>query len=267
VIGDLEGLLAFAAAELRASAGGRRTRKQVKKAAPRLVAIDELGYLPLDEVAELLGLTQDDVDGVLAALVARGEVTDRDLALGHIEQLRLKLREIEANRDHSLLSALVGFIVKLFLLVTIATAAAPLGALAVGDPVLAEVMLCKVIQAGIIALVAIALQQAVDGVQDRHAEHAPYAVAQRAREDLLTELTLAKNLTKTPAYEGEHVVLRFRLHIRCATARVSAIPLDWPGKPQYWQLLDQIAQALAHDAPKTLVLIRRKLEATQAPAG
>jgi hypothetical protein len=262
VIGDLDVLLASAAAELRALAGGRRTRKQVKKAVPQLVAIDELGYLPLTDVAELLDLSQTDVDGVLASLAARGELSsaDRTLALQQIEQLRTKLQEIEVTRDHSLLSGLLGFIAKIALLVTIAVASTPLGALAVGDSVLAEA-----IKTGIIALVAIALQQVVDGARDWHAEHEPHAVAQRAREDLLTELTLAKNLTKTPAYEGEHVVLRFRLQIRCASARVSSLPLDWPDKDQYWLLLDQIALALDHDSPKSLILIRRKLEATPVP--
>ncbi len=244
VIGDLEVLLSSAASVVRASDGGRRTRKQVKKAAPRLAAMDDL---PLVDVAELLGLKSSDVDDVLASLVV-----DRDLVLGYLEQLRLKLPELEVSRDHSMLSGLVGFVVKVFLLIAV-----PLGS---GDPVLAEA-----IRTGILALVASALRLSVETVRDWFPEREPVAAAERAREDLLAELTLAKNLTKTPAYEGEHVVLRFRLHVRCAAARVSSIPLDWPDKLQYWQLLDQIALALDHDAPKTLVLIRRKLETTPIP--
>jgi hypothetical protein len=213
-------------------------------------------------VADLLELSRDDVDGVLASLAARGELSsaDRNEALARIQQLRTKLQEIEVNRDHSLLGGLIGFIVKIALLVTMAVASTPLGALAVGDSVLAEAL-----KTGIIALVAIALQQVVDGAREWRAANDPYAVAKRAREDLLAELTLAKNLTKSPAYEGEHVVLRFRLQVRCATARVSSIPLDWPDKDQYLLMLDQIAGALDNGTPRTLILIRRKLEATPVP--
>ncbi|TDU88212.1 hypothetical protein EV138_1754 [Kribbella voronezhensis] len=262
VIGDLDALLASAAAELRASGGGRRTKKQVKKAVPRLVAIDELGYLPLTDVADLLELSRADVDDVLASLAARGELSsaDRDQALAQLANLRTKLQEIEVSRDHSLLTDLIAFIVKIALLVSIAVASTPLGALAVGDSVLAEA-----VKTGIIALVALALQQVVDGARERRAADDPYAVARRAREELLEELTLARNLTKTPAYEGEHVILRFRLQVRCASARVSSLPLEWPDKEQYWLILDQIALALDHDSPKSLILIRRKLEATPVP--
>ncbi|MEU0092326.1 hypothetical protein [Kribbella sp. NPDC006257] len=241
VISDLEMLLSSAASVVRASDGGRRTRKQVKKAAPRLAALDDL---PLPDVAEFLGLKRSEVDGVLTSLVV-----DRDQVLVHLEQLKLKVRELKTSRDHSMLSGLVGFVVKVFLLIAI-----PLDT---EDPVLAET-----IRTAILALVAIALRQAVETVRDWFAEREPLAVAERAREDLLAELTLAKSLTKAPAHEGEHTVLRFRLHVRCAAARITSIPLDWPEKPQYWQLLDQIALALDHDAPKTLVLIRRKLEST-----
>jgi hypothetical protein len=262
VIGDLDALLTSAAAELRASAGGRRTRKQVKKAVPQLVAIDELGYLPLTDVADLLELSRDDVDGVLASLAARGELSsaERDRALAQLENLRTKLQEIEVSRDHALLGDLIAFIVKIALLVSVAVVSTPLGALAVGDSVLAEA-----VKTGIIALVALALQQIVDGARERHAAHDPYAVAKRAHEDLLDELTLARNLTKSPAYQGEHVVLRFRLQVRCASARVASLPLDWPDKDQYWLILDQIALALDHDSPKSLILIRRSLEATPVP--
>lgn len=241
VVTDLEALLSSAASVVRAADGGRRTRKQVKKAAPRLAALDDL---PLPDVADLLDLKRSEVDDVLASLVV-----DRDQVLVHLEQLKLKVRELETSRDHSMLSGLVGFVVKVFLLIAI-----PRGS---GDPVLAEA-----VRTAILALVAIALRQAVETVRDWFAEREPVAAAQRARDDLLAELTLAKNLTKTPAYEGEHTVLRFRLHVRSAAARVTTIPLDRPGRPQYWQLLDQIALALDHDAPKTLVLIRRKLEST-----
>ncbi|QNE21195.1 hypothetical protein F1D05_28905 [Kribbella qitaiheensis] len=262
VIGDLDALLASAAAKLRAPAGSRRTKKQVRKVVPQLVAIDELGYLPLADVAELLHLTRADVDGVLASLAARGELgsADREQALAQIQQVRTKLQEIEVSRDHSQLDGLVGFILKIALLVTIAVASTPLGALAVGDPMVAEA-----IKTGIIALVAVALQQAVDGARAWQETHDQYAVAQQAREELLAELQLAKNLTKDPAYENEHLVLRFRLEIRCASARVSSVPLDWPDKEQYLLVLDQVTSALDNGTPKSLILIRRKLEATPTP--
>ncbi|WP_157979935.1 hypothetical protein [Kribbella monticola] len=244
VIGDLDALLAAAATELRASASGRRTRKQVKKAVPQLIAIDERGYLPLTDVADLLELSRDDVDDVLASLAARGEFS-RDQALAGLASLRTKLQEIETTRDHSLLSELITFVVKIALLSSVAASPTPLD---------------EAVKTGILALVATALQRPVDRTR-----RDPYAEAQRAHENLLDELTLARNLTKTPAYEGEHAILRFRLQVRCASARVSSLPLNWPAKEQYWQTLDQIALALDHDSPKSLILIRRKLEATPVP--
>jgi hypothetical protein len=261
VVGDLDGLLQSAAAHLQETSG-RRSRKQLKKAVPQLVAIDELGYLPLGDVAEFLDLSRTDVAGVLTTLSDNGDVTpaDRRAARDQLGRLRAQLQEVEINRDQSQLDRLIGYVVKIALLVGVAVAATPLGALAVGDSVLSEA-----IKTGVIALVAIALQQGVDITREWQKDHDPYAVAQRMHGALLEELSLARNLSKSPAYAGEHTVIEFRLQLRCATARITSLPLEWEHKQEYWLILDQIALALDHQTPKTLILLHRKLQTIPPP--
>lgn len=261
VVGDLNDLLDTAAAHVRRSGRGR-SRQRVKDAIPGLVAIGGLSALPLDEVADLLDLPRDEADAALATLFKDGGISpaERHGTLRRIEELRAQLRQVELTRDHTLLDRLVGFIAKIALMVAVAVAAAPLGALAVGDPVIDEV-----VKAGVIALVAVALQYAADSVRDRHRRRDPYTVAREAHEALLTELPAAEALEDVPAYDGEHTVIRTRLSIRCSAARMASIPLVWSDKRRYWEILDEIADALDRRSPGTLTHVRRKLRTLYPP--
>jgi hypothetical protein len=68
------------------------------------------GDLPLDEVAELLGIPTDEV----GPTPGRGE---RRTALRTIKELRSQLKELETSHDHSKLTRLVTFVVRLALVV------------------------------------------------------------------------------------------------------------------------------------------------------
>ncbi|TWD82382.1 hypothetical protein FB561_3512 [Kribbella amoyensis] len=260
VVRDLDILLASAAVQLR-SGDHPRSRQRVKKAVPRLVAVSALGHLPFDDVADFLGLQRGVVADVLATLADQGVANqeDRRRALQQVEQLRAQLNEIEISREHSLLDRLLGALTRILALIALAIASAPLGALAVGDPVAAEV-----IKAGVIALVALSLQEASDAVRTWRQEHNPYVLARQAHEVLLTELAASGDLTDAvPAYEGEREVVRFRLELRCTNARLASLPITWPAKHQYWQTLDDLATALADDRP--VDPIRRRLLALIPP--
>lgn len=261
VIGDLDVLLATAETHVR-TAGDRRSRRQLKKVVPELVTLAELDALPFDEVADFLGIPAAEADGLFAELVQRGGFSraDREKVLQQLRQLRKQLHQVEITRDHSLLDRLLGFIIRIALLVGIAVASTPLGALAVGDPVVSEA-----IKTGVIALVALALQQTVDAIRTWQTEQDPYVVARKAHTALLTEILAAEALTKTPAYQGEHAVLRFRLEVRCARARVASLPLEWSEKTQYWLELDHLILALDRGSLTTLPPLHRRLEALTPP--
>ena len=68
------------------------------------------GDLPLDEVAELLGIPTDEV----GPTPGRGE---RRTALRTIKELRSQLKELETSHDHSKLTRLVTFVVRLAVVV------------------------------------------------------------------------------------------------------------------------------------------------------
>lgn len=155
---------------------------------------------------------------------------------------------------------LLTFITKLVLLVAIAVAAAPLGAIAVGDPVIKEF-----IKAAVVALTAVALQYGVDQVRDRRRGNDPYAIAGAAHHELLNELAGSAALDETPSYEGEHSVIRIRLMVRCCAARVAAISLAWDAKPQYWELVDEVEAANLDRSPARLAAVRRKLDILSPP--
>lgn len=261
VIGDLDVLLATAETHVRA-AGDRRSRRRLKKVVPELVTLSELQALPFDEVADFLGIPANEANGLFARLVQQGGISraERGRVLRQLRELREQLHQVEITRDHSLLDRLLGFIIRIALLVGIAVASAPLGALAVGDPVVSEA-----IKTGVIALVALALQQTVDAVRGWQLEQDPHLVAREAHAALLTEIRAAEALKEPPAYPGEHAVLRFRLEVRCARARVASLPLEWDEKTQYWLELDHLIIALDRGSLSAFDPLHRRLQALPPP--
>ncbi|SFB40224.1 hypothetical protein SAMN05216266_11057 [Amycolatopsis marina] len=260
VVGDLDNLLTNAEAQLRLSARGR-SRQTVKEAMPQLVAMSSLAALPLDEVADILDLPSENVDTVVASLVRHGGLSpgERHAALKGVEQLRTQLWQAEAAQDHGLLDRLLRFIVKIAVLVGVAVGAAPVAALAVGEPVIKEV-----VKAGIVALVAMTLQRTADAVRDRRPD--PYVAARAEHAALLEELAAARCLDDQPAYEGEHTVVGIRLAVRCGTARIASITIDWKEKQQYWAVLDEITDAVGQHAPPALARLQRTLRALTPPS-
>jgi hypothetical protein len=254
VVTDLDLMLLQAAKHVRDS-GGKRSRRKFRKAVPQLVTAAELAELPLGEVAEFLGVSAQVVDELLPRLVEVGGIgpDDRAAVLQGIEDLRDQLQQVQIGVDHSLLDRLIGVILRFTLLIGIAIAATPLGALAVGDPVMNEA-----IKTGVIALVALALQQFADLVAAARDRDADQTLAAEAHAALLAELTAAASLADVPAYDGEHAVLRFRLELRCARARVAVLPLTWPEKEQYWLELDQVLRSL-HNAEFTDFDVQRRV--------
>jgi hypothetical protein len=261
VVDELVGLLDRTAVDLRKTAKGG-TRERVRQAVPRVVARAGVAGLPLGEVADLLGLPRDEVDVTLDLLKGQGGLTppQRQQALSAVDALRTRLREAAEVKDHSLVDQLIRLIVRIAALVTLAVAAAPLGALAVADSVVDEV-----VKAGVIALVAVSLQSVAEVVQARREEHKPTRLAREAHEALLSELPVAESLNHDPAYRGEHAVVRLSLLVRCCAARVAMISLDWDDSPLYWQLLDDIEIAVNHPHPNTFAGLHRKLGALAPP--
>jgi len=255
VVGDLNQLLDSAATHLRQSGRGR-SRQQVKDAVPQLAAISGLAALPLGDVAALLGLPRGEADNVLAVLAKEGGISPakRHYALEQIEQLRGQLRQVELTKNHSLLDRLIGFIVKIGLLAAIAVAAVPIGAVAVGESIVKEV-----VKAGITALIALALQQTAEGVRDHHRERDPETLTDKAHAALIDDLSAAQTLWKEPAYNGEHTVIQVRLAIRCCTMRAVSISLTWKDKQQYWRLLEEIPATLTRSSSDALLALQRKL--------
>lgn len=258
VVRDLDVLLELTAQHLRQT-DDQRTRQLVRDAVPQLAAMSTLAELPLAEAAEFLDLPDDAVRGVVDLLARDGGLTapDRQLALAHVEALRAELRTASRTNDHSLLDRLLGAILRIALAVGVAVAAAPLAALAVGESVVKEV-----VKAALTALVAVALDQVVLRLRDR----ARTSSARAAHEALLGELAAAATgLTGEPAYDGEDVVLRTRLLIRCGALRVALVPLAWEDKRRCWELLDNIATHLDEDNPRRLARDLRKLRALTPP--
>ncbi|MET7283331.1 hypothetical protein ABZS29_34210 [Kribbella sp. NPDC005582] len=259
VVADLDAMLVTTANYVR-KVGTRRSRQSFQQAIPELVTVSELRALPFDEVAEILGLPTPVMDDLFDRLVRKGGFvrTDRDLMLREIRALRQQLQRASVTRDHGLLDRLMGFVLRIAQVIGLAAAAAPVGAVVVGEPAVAEA-----IMAGVTALVALAFQQVATYLsqQRAHDKHA----ATKAHADLLAELAKAGRLATPPAYEGEPAVLRFRLEVRCARARIASLPLAWPEKAQYWQELDDLLLALKHNEYETLDLVQRRLEILPPP--
>ncbi|MGH3769618.1 MAG: hypothetical protein ACRDTX_31480 [Pseudonocardiaceae bacterium] len=262
VVGELDELLDSAASYLRQTGRGR-SRQRVQEALPQLVAMSGVAALPLGEVAEFLNLPRVQVEHVLSTLARSGGISpaERHQALQQVEWLRGQLQQVGATKNHSLLDRLLEFIAKFAVLGVIALASAASGAFAVGDSVLKEV-----IKTAVVALVAAALQLAVNHALDQRTKRDPCAVACTAHAALLADLPQAHALWGKPVYEGEHVVIRIRLAIRCCAARIASIPLDWPDKRRYWDLLDAITNALNEDSPAELDSLLRKITALSPPA-
>jgi hypothetical protein len=257
VVRDLDALLDAAAQHLRTQ---NDRSAQIREGLPQVLG--GLTAVPLVEVADLLDLPPTSVETVWTLLAEHGGITraERTATLAGISDLRGRLQQAEMTRDHSLLDRLFGFVVKIAVLVGVAVAAAPLGALAVGESVVKEV-----VKAAVIGLVAVALQQATETVRDWRLARNPYTVAQAAHLALIDELATARGLRQRQAYEGEHTVLRVRLEIRSCVARVAAIPLEWVDKQRYWSILDGITAVLDHGKPDELGPLRRQLIALNPP--
>ncbi|HEX6341972.1 hypothetical protein [Umezawaea sp.] len=262
VVGDLDVLLDGAEEHLRRSGRGR-SRQRVRDAVPRLVAISAISALPFEAVGEFLGLPPDRVSAVVDALAGHGGLTpaQRLRALEQITWLRQRLRQVLATEDQSLLDRLVAFVSRFVLLGAVALASAASGAFAVGESALKEA-----VKTGVVVLVAAALQVGADHVLAGRTGSGKRAAAGEAHAALLAELSTASRLWEPPAYDGEAVVVRTRLAVRACAVRVASIPLEWPDKWFYWDLLDDLAAALEEDAPDGLLVVARRITALSPPA-
>lgn len=261
VVRDLNVLLDSAESYLRQT-GRRRSRQLVREAMPNLVAISAIAALPLTEIGEFLDLPPDRVKSVLASLNRHGGITaaQRHQALQQIRWLRGQLEQVHAAQDHSLLDRLLAFVSKFVLLGTVVLASAASGAFAVGESVIKEV-----IKTAVVALVAATLQMGTDRLLAERTGQSKRDTAQRAHDELLSELSAADALWKQPAYDGEHAVIRTRLAVRMCAVRVASIPLEWPEKWQYWDLLDDLTSSLGEQKPDGFQVQLRRIAALRPP--
>ncbi|MER7113467.1 hypothetical protein ACWGPQ_04160 [Saccharomonospora azurea] len=262
VVQDLDELLNYAATHLH-QAGRGRSRQRVQEAVPQLAAMAGVAALPLGEVAEFLDLPRARVDEVLGTLARYGGITpaERHEALQQVEWLREQLGHVAATKNHSLLDRILAFVSKfaVFAVVTLTSAAA--GAFAVGESALTEV-----VKAGVVALVAAALQLAAVHALDQPGRRDPHTAAREAHTALLADLAEAHVLWEEPAYDAEHAVVRIRLGVRCCAARITSLVLAWQDKQRYWELLDQLTEALAVDSRTEVTVLTRRIAALSPPA-
>lgn len=147
VVADLDVALTTAVLLLR-GVEHAKARERVVEAVPLLVKAE--GYTPLEAAADFLDLDSEDVAEILDALTDQGYAGPTEEAIAEAEDLRERLRQV----DHEQLDAFLSSTLRIVALVSIAGAAAPLGALTEGDPQLAETA-----KAGVVGLAAVALQE------------------------------------------------------------------------------------------------------------
>ncbi len=206
-----------------------------------------------DEVAELLGIPADELNGAIdgTGRPVRRSRADRRTAQRAIKQLRVQLQQIEVTMDHTRLTPLTGFIVRLVL--ALGTTADSQSA---SEPAAGDEHLDTLILPAVGALAAFALERKTAALPDAWREHEPATLAAQTHKDLLESLSEAE-----PANDA---AATFRLLVRSARAWVACFQLDWPAtnKLQYWQALDELSDAIRDDS---LQALRDRLEASAPP--
>ena len=183
--------------------------------------------------------------------------------------LRAKLRLTERTQDHSLLDRLVAIIIKIAQAVAIAVVATAAGTLATGGILFPA----EVVNAGAIALVTIALQNAATAIRTRRSEHNPATATRKVLVGLNSELA---NFISTPrttsAYAYELPVGRIRLLVKAYKVQQALIENRWENKVMCWNVLDDLVWQLSRRSDTNageLEQILRWLRAVQdqAPKG
>lgn len=252
VVRGLDDLLDLVAERIQAGEP-KRSRRPTRKSTQGTAATALLAELPFADVADLLGIPADEIDDILE-LVTRRSRADRRTALRAIKQLRAQLQHIEITKDHSRLSRLFSFIVRLFLVLGTAVGSQSVSELVAGDP-----QLDAMIQTGIGALVAFALERSTAALRDAWHEREPATVAAQAHKGLLTALADA-----APTADIERTVWAFRILVCSARAWVACFQVEWTfaEKLEYWQLLDEIPEAIRTDSVDT---VHQRLQALTPP--
>ena len=233
VVADLDDLLDVVKPQLRLLTGGDQAAVRDGMSAPG--AADALAVLPLRDVADLLGLPRDTAERVLDRLRESGGLggEDRRPVLRALDELRLELRIVADDVDHSLLDRLVRVVVMLSGLVAVAVTAT--SSAADDDPVDDAV-----VRAALAVLAALTLERAADLVREPHETGDPSTQARAAHEALL------RDLPDTDTDTWPRTVTRAAVLIRVCAARIALIPLEWTDKHAYWDLLDRITTATEH---------------------
>ena len=237
VVADLDDLLDMVKAQLRLLTGGDQAAVRDGVSAPG--AADALADLPLRDVADLLGLPRDTAGRVLDRLRESGGLggEDRRPVLRALDQLRLELRIVADDEDHSLLDRLVRVVVMLSGQVAVAATSWA----AEDDPAndaANDAVNSAVVRAALAVLAALTLERAADLVREPHETGDPSTQARAAHEALLRDLPDTDARPRT--------VTRAAVLIRVCAARTTLIPLEWTDKHTYWNLLDQITIATEH---------------------
>ena len=236
VVRGLDDLLDLAVDRIQDTEPGRSGR-QTRKASPPTAEVS------FDEVADLLGIPADELDGAIddAGRPVRRSRADRRTAQRAIKQLRIQLQQVEVTMDHTRLTPLTGFIVRLVLALGTAVDSQSASQLATGDE-----HLDTLIPSAVGALAAFALERKTAALADAWPDHERAALAAQTHKDLLESLSGAGPTNDTAA--------TFRLLVRSARAWVACFQLDRPAteKLEYWQALDDLPDAIRDDALQPL---------------
>lgn len=236
VVRGLDDLLDLAAARIQDTEPQRSGRQTRKASAPT-------AEVSFDEVADLLGIPADELDGAIddTGRPIRRSRADRRTAQRAIKQLRIQLQQVEVTMDHTRLTPLTGFIVRLVLALGTAVDSQSASELATGDE-----HLDTLIPPAVGALAAFALERKTAALADAWHEHEPATLAAQTHQDLLESLTEAEPTSDTAA--------TFTLLVRSARAWVACFQLDRPAteKLEYWQALDDLPNAIRDNSLQPL---------------
>jgi hypothetical protein len=235
----------------------------------RDLAASTVAMLPLEDVADLLGMPRHHVETALHVLRTTGapDPTMQAHALAKLQNLQAQLHNAKATNDHALLDTLIPRVTAIIQALTIATTATVTATLAVGE----HLMDTTIMKAAIITLVTLALNETVTSIRARRTQSNPYTVTREALADLIIELAnLTSNLHIEPAYPHQIPVSQIRILVKTYKIQKFLLDIQWKDKAVCWNILGDLAAQLSRasnvDEDERKILLGRMRAITIPPS-
>lgn len=229
----LDEILVAARAELLAACS-TPVRPEV---AGRAAGLATLARLPLEQLAEMLGLPAEASVSIVLDRLAAGEsvsALERDVALAEIDTLRQRLREVRPEEP-----ALLQRIIRRVVAVAVALAAAAAGA-ALAAAVVGEDLVVEIVKAGVMVLVGMTLAVGERRLLEYRRRIDPVRLAEHRRERLVTALDDVAAADTAPAFRHERAVALLSMVIGTYACRDAEAGLVRPDTAELHHLLDTI---------------------------